>query len=73
MDYCNTKNRPSFYVDLGDEQYQSVNSVSQALRPDIVLVRNDTVYTLELTICHESNYVKANSIKLINTLYSRIF
>ena len=45
-----------------------------SLRPDIVLVKDDTVITLELTVCHELNLRKSKMYKLnkYKDLYSHV-
>ena len=41
----------------------SVTDVFKSLRPDIVLVGNHNIVTLELTICHESNLLRSRQYK----------
>ena len=53
----------SMYVDVNLEQFKPVNYVFQSLRPDIVIVDRDTISTLELTICHESNLENSKQYK----------
>ena len=36
-----------------------VNQIFTSLRPDIVAVLNNQVFTIELTVCHESNFEAA--------------
>src|SRR5258706_16166026 len=57
------KPEQSIHVDLISDQYKPVNSVFTSLRPDIVIVDRDAIYTLELTICHETNLSKSKQYK----------
>lgn len=40
-----------------------MTDVFKSLRPDIVLVGNHNIVTLELTICHESNLLRSRQYK----------
>jgi len=43
------------HVDLNTADYKPTTDVFHSLRPDIVIVNQNIIVTLELTICHESN------------------
>jgi hypothetical protein len=53
----------TLHADLNSSQYKSVRDVFQTLRPDIAIVGPDSINTLELTVCHETNLIKSKQYK----------
>ncbi|HMK58473.1 MAG TPA: reverse transcriptase domain-containing protein, partial [Nitrososphaeraceae archaeon] len=52
------------YVDLNSGNFNKVNNIFKSLRPDISVLTNDKIFTLELTVCHESNFSAAHLRKI---------
>ena len=59
------------YVDLSEGGYRPLGDIFESLRPDLAIVyeHSGTIATLELTVCHETNLAKSNSIKIRNMNY----
>jgi hypothetical protein len=56
----NSKPNRTVFVDLEGVEYKPLSNVFVSLRPDIAILGPDnTIYTLELTICHETNFSKS--------------
>jgi zinc-binding in reverse transcriptase len=55
----------TLHVDLTSDQYKPIGDIFLSLRPDIVIVDTECkkVTTLELTICHETNFEKSRQFK----------
>ena len=51
------------YADLPDNPYLQVRDLFKHYRPDIVVLTEVNICVLELTICHESNFVKSHDYK----------
>ena len=49
------------FVDI--EGYDNPGSLFRSCRPDIVLLKNDMLYVIELTICFETNFIKSREYK----------
>ena len=58
------KNSAELFVDLNDAAVQPLSNVFDSLRPDIAIKSNDSIITLELTICHESNISSSREYKI---------
>jgi len=54
----------SLHADLNSNRFNRVSDVFHSLRPDTVLVSKDSITTLELTICHETNLERSKRFKL---------
>ena len=55
----NDKPNRTGFVDLEGVEYKPLSNVFVSLRPDIAILGPDNIiYTLELTICHETNFSK---------------
>ena len=53
----NSKPNRTVFVDLEGVEYKPLSNVFVSLRPDIAILGPDnTIYTLELTICHETYF-----------------
>jgi len=52
------------YADLSDSPYLQVRDLFRSYRPDIAVVTATDIFVLELTICHESNFVKSHDYKI---------
>ena len=60
---CQLKNYGfNIYGDL--EGYCKTSELFHSFRPDIVLVKDDTIYILELTCCFETNTEKSRNFKM---------
>jgi hypothetical protein len=58
----------AMFVDLPGHQFNSPDMLFSNLRPDIaVTVNKSTLFILELTVCHESNWRNLENITLTNT------
>ena len=64
-EWINAVKKPdhALFVDLPNPHFKPISDVFVSLRPDIVLVSSDTVTSLELTICHESNLLNSKIYK----------
>ena len=51
------------FIDLDDPSYKPLSTLFVSLRPDIAIKHSNTISTLELTICHESNAVTSKQFK----------
>jgi len=51
------------YADLPDNPYLQVRDLFKNYRPDIAVVTAVNIFVLELTVCHESNFVKSHEYK----------
>jgi len=51
------------HMDLNTADYRPITDVFHSLRPDIVIVNQNIIVTLELTVCHESNLINSKQIK----------
>jgi len=51
------------HVDLSTGLYKPLSDVFTSLRPDIAVTGIDTIHTLKLTVCHESNLLKSKQYK----------
>jgi hypothetical protein len=51
------------FADLNDPRYNQLSSLFNSLRPDIAILGQNSVDTLELTICHETNLEKSKQYK----------
>ena len=54
----------SLHADLGSGKYGRVSDIFHTLRPDIVLVGMNSIFILELTICHETNLERSRQFKM---------
>ena len=52
------------YADLPEGNFLQVRDLFNSCRPDIAILINDSVFTLELTVCHETNLEKSHDYKL---------
>jgi len=52
------------YADLPDNPYLQVRDLFKNYRPDIAVVTAVNIFVLELTVCHESNFVKSHEYKI---------
>ena len=60
---CQLKNYGfNIYCDL--EGYCKTSELFSSFRPDTVLVKDDTIYILELTCCFETNTEKSRNFKI---------
>ena len=64
------KSNALMHVDIIHPSYGKISDVFETKRPDIVLVCENNVSTLELTVCHESNIVKSREYK--DNKYSKL-
>ena len=56
-------NKSTLYVDLPGSKYMQVSDIFSSLRPDMAIVKDNLVFVLELTICHESNVIASKQYK----------
>lgn len=52
------------FADLENDQFESTSQLFHSVRPDIAILDERSVVTLELTICHETNLHKSKGYKL---------
>ena len=52
------------FVDLKHSKFKQCNDLFTGLRPDLAFIKDNTVYVLELTICHETNIISSRNYKL---------
>jgi len=50
-------------MDLNTADYKPITDVFHSLRPDIVIVNQNKIVTLELTVCHETNKINSKQFK----------
>ena len=51
------------FAKLNDHQYNQLSSLFNSLRPDIAILGQNSVDTLELTICHKTNLEKSKQYR----------
>ena len=56
-------NKLTLYVDLPGSKYMQVSDIFSSLRPDMAIVKDNLVFVLELTICHETNVIASKQYK----------
>ena len=55
----------SLYVDINNPKFKPISDLfDNEFRPDLVILQNNFVTVLELTVCHETNMVKSKLYKL---------
>jgi len=57
-----TDNSYKLFVDI--EGYENPAILFHSCRPDILLLKNDTLYVIELTVCFETNFIKSHEYKI---------
>lgn len=48
-------NRSTLFVDLPGSRYRQIADIFSSFRPDLAIVKENSVLVVELTICHETN------------------
>ncbi len=61
----------AIYADLSGTNVKPISDIFNSLRPDIAIIRADLIETLELTVCHETNFQKSKLYKLEQNVDSR--
>ena len=51
------------YVDCDNSAYRCPSDLFETLRPDLVVIKGNTVIVLELTVCFETNSQKSREYK----------
>ena len=51
------------FADIEYTSYRSTSDLFKSFRPDVAILSNICVTTLELTICHETNLMKSKQYK----------
>jgi len=51
------------HVDLNTGDYKPIKDVFHSPRPDIVIVNQNIILTLELTVCHKTNLINSKQFK----------
>lgn len=64
LHYVNQLNEFGFEVRVDLPGYRSTSELFNRFRPDIVLIKGNEVYSIELTCCFESNFIKSNRYKI---------
>ena len=59
----NSKPNSIIHVDLEVIRFKPLEELFTSFRPDIAIVNSNSISTLELTVCHETNIVKSREFK----------
>ena len=64
-DWISEKSKPNsiIHVDLEVTRFKPLAELFTSFRPDIAIVNSNSISTLELTVCHETNVVKSREFK----------
>ena len=71
--YVDSKTGQTLHVYLKHGSHGTVTDIFRIFRPDVAIVDRNSISTLELTICHESNLHVYKSKRFKTDKYASLF